>query len=207
MGFARKLLCLTAGFLASVGVANAQRLANPTAPVAGFNPETLVPVLQEMGAQTELLNAGGQTLVGVRMPSGTAFLMGPTACLQTDGRCRGVSIQAPFSRGNATPASVNRFNQQGTIPKVVLLGENAVLYHYIIADHGIPRGNFDSHIGVLENAIMRYRAFRNGGALGQSVSLGHEVSHVGTTPSTVAQHPSGFVAQYTVGTPEAYFND
>ncbi|MEM9838431.1 MAG: YbjN domain-containing protein [Pseudomonadota bacterium] len=207
MGIARKLLCLVAFVGLSFGAAQAQRLQNPTGVVPGFNIEILVPLLQEMGGQTEILGSGANRMVGVVMPSGSRFIMGPTACAPTDGRCRGVSIQGLFPTGSATVASINRFNQQGTIPKAVLLGDRVVVFHYLIADFGMPRGNFDVHIGVWENALSRYNDFRNGGGIAQSVSLGHEVSHVGTTPSTVFQHPAGFVDQFTMDLPEKYFND
>ena len=193
------------GLALMFGQAEAQRLGNPASMVPNFNASTLMSVMQEFGAQTEMLSLGGYPTVGVIMPSGARFLMTPTACPPAENRCRGVSIQALFSSQGASAASVNRFNQQGTIPKAVLLGEQVVVFHYVIADYGIPRGNFDSHIAVLEVAIQRYASFGNGGGMGQSVSLGAETHHVGTRPMSEPQHPNGFIT--LMNPPAGYVND
>lgn len=187
------------------GPAGAERLSDPGELVPNFNPETLMSVMREFGGETELLEIGNRPTVGVKLDSGAKFLMTPTACALDTGDCRGVSIRALFTGANATTASVNRFNQLGTIPKTVLEGDRVVIYHYLIADYGIPRGNLDSHIGVLEFTISQYKRFGGSAAPRQSVSLSEETHHVGTLPMVEPQHPSGFVS--LPDAPDAYFND
>ncbi|MEM1380924.1 MAG: YbjN domain-containing protein [Pseudomonadota bacterium] len=207
MGF-RRFQWVSAVLVAAAlfSTASAQRLSNQTGLVPDFHPSKLQPLMNELGARTEILSLAGRPTVGAIMPSGARFLMTPTACDDTAPRCRGVSIQALFSSDGANAAVINRFNQQGTIPKAVLLGERVVVFHYLIADYGMPRGNFDVNIGVMEFAIGRFAQFRNDSFsdVSRSVSLGYETHHVGTTSLRRPEHPNGFVVLNNP--PKEYFN-
>lgn len=176
----RSLAGIAAAAVSLLGTASAQ-ISNPTGVIPNFDPQTLKPVLAELGAQAEILQSGDAEALGVIWPDGVRYLMFPTVCNDFGRQCRGVSIQGWFDSGNMLPGAVNTFNQMGTIPKAVHEGQRVVLYHYLIADHGFIRGNFMTHMGVMRFSIERYLGFASGAAPATSVSmaLGGSQGHTG----------------------------
>jgi len=211
--FRSGLVGLAASFAVAVASAaqaqSVSRLSNPTEIMPDYNLATLQAVVTELGATSEVIPDGGQSSLGVKMPSGAVFIMTPTACNPNQNRCTGVSIRAVFTGYDDSPASVNRFNQMGTPPKVVQDGQNSVMYEYLINEFGMPKGNFDVYIAVFEFSLGRYVQFLEGGnglrqssSLANNVSLAEEANHVGTIPLGFARHPNAFTSLGNI--PDAY---
>lgn len=184
------------------GTAQAQRLANSQDRITDFSSGSLATVMSQLGAQVTRSSQSPQAVVSVVMPSNARFSLTPTACKAETGVCTGLSLQATFRFEGTTPATVNVFNQIGTPPKVVMFGERAILYEYLINEYGLARGDFDIYIGVFEFAIGEYLKFLTGGSrdlrssasLRETVSLSQETDHVGTIPLEVNRHPNPYLS-------------
>lgn len=152
--------------------------------IANFDPETIIAALPPIGAQGQVLTANnGRRVVGVQMPSGARFIMFPAVCNDAGTGCRGVSIQAGFDFPNQSASSVNNFNSQGGLPKVVFEGDRARMYYYMIADVGIFRANFNAHMAVMDGTIRRYLGYvqSQSGQPQQSVSVAVSLNPLPTT--------------------------
>lgn len=170
-----KALAAAAAFLSGAALAQGNMLGSSSSGdvIPNTDAATLAVAMQRLGAQTEIFNLsdGGQVL-GVTMPSNARFLMYPTVCLDNGVRdCNGVSIQTGFDVPGQSVALANEFNGLGPIPKVVVRPNGVFMYHYLIADEGIIRANFEANIGVTEAAIRTYLQFLGSRSQAQSVSL------------------------------------
>lgn len=184
MGWRGVLAALAALFMGQAAAQSNSLTVSDRDVIPNFEPETIIAALVPTGASGTLLAAGGgRNAVGVQMPSGVRFVMFPSICDQAGRGCRGVSIQAGFDFPNQSPGSINAFNQLGGLPKMVHTPESARMYHYIIADVGTFRGNFNAHISVMEGTIRRYLGFvqQNSGAPKQSVAVAVSMNSLPTT--------------------------
>jgi hypothetical protein len=157
-----------------------------------FDIDQLAKIVEEAGGVPERLNFGGIPHLGAKMAtSNTKFLMAPTACDADGVNCKGLSMRGLFSAGPVSPIAVNSFNRMGTVAKAVHEGELVVIYHYMVADYGIPRGNVEAHLRIMENAILNYRGFTNGEGPSpvQSVGLNAVTSHIGGRNRGEGRHP------------------
>lgn len=129
--------------------------------IPSFDAPNLVSAIVSLGGTPEILTLqNGYRAVGVETPSGARFVMYPTVCDEQQRGCKGVSIQTGFNFEGLTPQNVNAFNDQGNVPKLVLSSDGvARMYHYMIADTGILRSNFNAHIAVMDGSIRRYLQF------------------------------------------------
>ncbi|GGY39231.1 type III secretion system chaperone family protein [Parvularcula lutaonensis] len=201
----RILAGVAAAAASLLGAASAQ-MANPTGVMPNFDPQTVKPVIEELGGTAEVLQDGDFVAIGVIWPDGVRYLMYPTVCNDFGRECRGLSIQGLFEAGNMLPGAVNTFNQQGTIPKAVHEGQRVTLYHYLVADHGFLRGNFETHMGIMHFSIGRYLQFINGASPAQSVSLAlsKNSGHTRRVEAVPDLHTGSIPPSFTP--PKGYYN-
>ncbi len=176
----KRLVSMLAAGVVALASASAQSnflsSGSPTDVIPNFNPDNLLAAVQPLAAEAEILNIDGVgPVVGVILPSGVRFLMVPSACGETGATCTGVSIQSYFQDLQLPLAFLNSYNGSGVLAKAVGDSEGVAIFHYVIADNGIFRGNFNAHISVMDFALRVFiqglQSMSQGGSGGQAVSV------------------------------------
>ena len=154
------------GVLASFGLSSsvlaqqAPSIANPQISIAEFSPETVGPLLTELGLVWQVKNPdASQYYIEASYAGVITFNLAPTACRGANGtECVGLNMVALFE-GSANPQTVRAFNYRyafasaGIDPSGV-----AYLSRYDLSDYGIARGNLATSIQVFINQVAMFAA-------------------------------------------------
>lgn len=125
-----------------------------------FDIETIAPVLSRTGAQVQQIDMAGTPALGVKHRSGAVFILSPTACNKTTGKsCAGLQMIAIFNY-NVDPVTANTYNKGPNIAKISVSQNEVLMYHYIIADYGMPAGNLAITSDVFASNIIQFLQFR-----------------------------------------------
>ena len=141
------------GALVSQSMAQSNPLANEIItgagkPVANFDVQNVIPILQEMGLSIEgRTDDSGNKLLLAQASSGLRFALIPVACQNgANSGCVGMNMLALFPQ--APQRDVNSFNYRYAFVSAGVHPTNSTSYvsRYMIADYGIPKGNIASNI-------------------------------------------------------------
>lgn len=158
------------------------------------NVETMVEAINSIGGfQAEAISMFGQPSIGVRTARGAAIVLQPRAC--NEGKCVGLSFMGLF--GTSVGAErANAFNQGPVVAKLASFNDRSILFHYVIADYGIDRGNLAVNLLVMEAAIGAFQEFISQGQ-------GVEVSFAPLLPEDTVNDDHGQSAFVDNGLPLA----
>ena len=154
------------GVLASVGVlssAVAQQgpgVANPQVSIAEFSPQTVGPLLAELGLAWEVQTPEtGQSYIAATYGGIINFILAPTACRGANGSdCVGLNMVAIFE-GAPNPQTVRAFNYRYAFASAGIDPSGAAyLSRYDLSDYGIARGNLATSIQVFVNQVAMFAA-------------------------------------------------
>ncbi len=166
----KTIAAICAGITALSGAHAQQTVANPAATIKNFDPESVGPVLRELGvAWRAQKNDKGQTYIIANAGGVLNFILAPAAC-RANGKadCIGLNMLSVFE-GNANPQTVRAFNHRYAFARAGIDPSGAAYFsRYEIADYGMPRGNLATSIQVFVN---------------QAVALGRELDTARRTVS------------------------
>lgn len=163
----RAIAALAAGgVLASLGLSTASTaqqaasIANPQVSIAEFSPETIGPLLTELGLVWQVQTPEtGQSYIAASYAGLINFILAPTACRGANGaECVGLNMVAIFE-GSANPQTVRAFNYRYAFASAGIDPSGAAyLSRYDLSDYGIARGNLATSVQVFVNQVAMFAA-------------------------------------------------
>lgn len=153
---------LVSGALLSSGAGlsaqDAPTITTPQASIAQFSPETVGPVLNELGLFWQAQQSeSGQTYIAASYGGVINFILSPTACRGAGGTdCVGLNMVSIFE-GAANPQTVRAFNYRYAFASAGIDPSGAAyLSRYDLADYGIARGNLATSVMVFVNQVAMF---------------------------------------------------
>lgn len=162
---------------AALFVTGASAQITPTTVIPNFNIETIQPLLQQAGFQTEVRDMGGSMVVAAQK-DGKFIILRPRVCRDGAG-CAGLFMLAQINT-QASLRTLNNFNLQSPPTRAVQTPDGQIfLSRYLIADYGTTAGSFAVNADVFKNGIDRFfKVMNESGAAEVSFSPIDEVMTV-----------------------------
>lgn len=147
----KKTLAVVCAGIAALSGANAQQeIANPTSTIDNFDPESIGPVLRDLGVAWQAQkNDKGQSYVIANAGGVLNFILAPAACRNNGvSNCTGLNMLSVFD-GNPNPQTVRAFNNRYAFARAGIDPSGAAyISRYEISDYGMARGNLATSIQV-----------------------------------------------------------
>jgi hypothetical protein len=147
----------------SASLAQKTDVADPKGVLPNLDIATIAPLVKETGAAAEIKKGddGNSYLLGAF--GETKLLFYTSSCASGETGCKGLEIGASINRDNfklddvEILKRVNAFNDRYVAGKAIV-GNNGDLAvtRYVIADHGIERGNLAVEIGIMVDMVDNF---------------------------------------------------
>ncbi len=126
-------------------------VTNPKQMLERFDVTNVTGILTEMGLKNEVMaQDNGAAVIRAVTNTGMVFVLYPVVCSEgARAKCAGLELDVIFTADapGASYATVNQFNREYALTKAFLSSRGEpVLSRYILADHGIARGNVVSNV-------------------------------------------------------------
>jgi len=155
---------VASGALAAIGAPAlaqaAPTIADPQGSIADFSPQTVGPLLDELGLAWEVQTPpNAQPYIAASYAGIINFILAPTACRGATGdECVGLNMVAIFD-GAPNPQTVRAFNYRYAFASAGIDPSGAAyLSRYDLSDYGIARGNLATSIQVFVNQVAMFAA-------------------------------------------------
>jgi len=146
----KTIAVVCAGIAALSGAYAQQKVANPTSTIGNFDPESVGPVLSELGVAWQAQkNDKGQSYIIANAGGVLNFILAPAACrVNGTSNCTGLNMLSVFD-GNPNPQTVRAFNHRYAFARAGIDPSGAAyISRYEISDYGMARGNLATSIQV-----------------------------------------------------------
>ena len=141
------------------GVASAQApVSNPLGVLPDVSLRTIQPLLQEMGAETEIRTINYEEFMFVRL-NGRFLRLKSRVCSNGVSGCAGLWITAFINGETPDTQMINAFNTGSPPTRATLQGGSVILDRYLIADYGITRGSLAVNFSVAVGGINAWFEF------------------------------------------------
>ena len=157
------LLAATLSFSAAQAQTAKTDIANPKGLLPNLDIATIAPVVKETGAVTEIKKGddGSSYILGAF--GETKLLFYTSSCDSGEKGCKGLEIGASINRDNfqlddaELLKRINAYNDRYVAGKAIISGSgDLAVTRYVIADHGIARGNLAMEIGIMVDMVDNF---------------------------------------------------
>ncbi|MAK62635.1 MAG: hypothetical protein CMK09_16825 [Ponticaulis sp.] len=134
-----------------------QVISNPLGLIQNFNPETIEPLITEVGLNVRRQTIGGSEAVIVSDARNWELVLQPTACGAAAGCLGLIMLAKPDIATQPTAQQVMQYNANNNFMTAVMDGGNVWLRDYLVANYGVTRGSFIVELTLLYGALEQWQ--------------------------------------------------